>query len=137
MGWPRDIAHIRYLIEVGIKHLVTLSAEKRPPNLHAVPQISWTLIHIPEFTAPSVRQINQFIDICEKARENNEPVGVHCWMGRGRTGVMLACYLVKFYGYAPERAIDHVRLCRSGSVETYEQERIVVTYNDYLCSVKK
>jgi atypical dual specificity phosphatase len=62
-------------------------------------------------------------------------VGVHCRMGRGRTGVMTACFLVHFYGQSPERAITNVRLMRPGSVETYEQEKAVVKYYDYLRSM--
>lgn len=53
-------------------------------------------------------------------------------MGRGRTGVMLACYLVHFLGQPPERAILNIRLMRPGSLETYQQERIVIKYHDYL-----
>lgn len=61
-----------------------------------------------------------------------QPVGVHCRMGRGRTGVMVACYLAHFQGLPPERAIINVRLQRPGSVETPEQERCVVRYHDCL-----
>lgn len=53
-------------------------------------------------------------------------------MGRGRTGVMAACYLVYFYGQSPDRAILNIRLMRPGSVETYEQEKAVAKFNDYI-----
>lgn len=58
-------------------------------------------------------------------------------MGRGRTGVMAACYLVHFHGVAPERAIINVRLLRPGSVETTEQERAVIHYRDCLRTSNK
>ena len=48
---------------------------------------------------------------------------------------MAACFLVYFYGQSPERAITNVRLMRPGSVETYEQEKAVVKYYDYLQSI--
>jgi protein tyrosine phosphatase len=64
-----------------------------------------------------------------------QPVGVHCRMGQGRTGVMSACFLVHFYDQSPEQAITNVRLLRPGSVETYEQEKAVVRYHDYLRSL--
>lgn len=57
-------------------------------------------------------------------------------MGRGRTGVMAACYLVHFHDIAPERAIINVRLQRPGSVETPEQERAVIRYHDCLRGTK-
>lgn len=57
-------------------------------------------------------------------------------MGRGRTGVMAACYLVRFQDFAPEKAITTVRLQRPGSVETSQQERSVVRYRDYLRGTK-
>ncbi|KAF4519003.1 hypothetical protein B566_EDAN009766 [Ephemera danica] len=73
------------------------------------------------------------------SREQRPPraVGVHCRMGRGRTGVMAACYLVKFYEQPPERAVINIRLMRPGSVETYSQERAVVAYFDFLRHTSK
>ena len=53
-------------------------------------------------------------------------------MGRGRTGVMLACYLVKFYKQLFDQAICNIRLMRPYSLETWEQERIVRDYYDHL-----
>lgn len=65
-------------------------------------------------------------------RENfsSQVVGVHCRMGRGRAGVMAACYLVRFKDYTPERAITTIRVSRPGSIESYEQERIIHQYFD-------
>ena len=63
---------------------------------------------------------------------NPQGVCVHCRMGRGRTGVMLACYLIKYYCQHPSTAILNVRLKRPGSVETYGQEYAVTKFKDYL-----
>lgn len=134
MGCPRIPSNLRFLEKEGIKFLVTLSPEKRPP-IHTFPDLKWTEIPIQEFCSPSVSQIKAFIDICQTGKTKKETVGVHCRMGRGRTGVMAACFLVHFYGQSPERAITNVRLMRPGSVETYEQEKAVVKYYDHLQSV--
>jgi len=45
---------------------------------------------------------------------------------------MAACYLIHFCDQFPERALINLRLMRPGSVETYEQERAVKAYYDYL-----
>ena len=48
--------------------------------------------------------------------------------GHGRTGTMLACYLVKTRGMSGADAILETRRLRPGSIETAEQERAVVQF---------
>ncbi|XP_063905574.1 dual specificity protein phosphatase 23-like [Zophobas morio] len=135
MAWPQTTSNIEYLLLQGIRHLVTLSPEKIPP-VATFPQMGWTRIDVEEFEAPTLQDIMTFIAVCEESRKKNQAVGVHCRMGRGRTGVMAACYLVHFQDVSPEKAITTVRLQRPGSVETTEQERAVLRYRDYLRGTK-
>ena len=51
--------------------------------------------------------------------ENKEPVMVHCLAGLGRTGTILACYLIKYEKMSAEDAIQHVREKRHGSIQSY------------------
>ena len=52
---------------------------------------------------------------------------VHCFAGLGRTGTILACFLVA-QGMDAAEAIAHVRTRRPGSVEVYSQEFLVYQY---------
>ena len=54
-----------------------------------------------------------------------QAVGVHCAEGRGRTGVMCACYLIYYYDMEPWDAI------RSSAVTTQE---ITTKHQMYLVS---
>ncbi|CAH0403068.1 unnamed protein product [Chilo suppressalis] len=130
MGWPQTVENLNYLADVGVDHLITLSPEKLPPILDCKKRMKWSEIRIKEFGAPTLKQILKFIEICERAEIRGEVIGVHCRHGRGRTGTMLACYLVYFQNMAPERAVLTVRVQRPGSCETYEQEKIVCHYHD-------
>lgn len=48
--------------------------------------------------------------------------------GHGRTGTMLACYLVKTQKISGADAIRRIRELRQGSIETHEQEKAVVQF---------
>ena len=52
---------------------------------------------------------------------------MHCYGGCGRTGTMLALYLVHT-GYSGEEALKKIRIVRPCSVETEEQEKLILNY---------
>ncbi|KAJ4939335.1 hypothetical protein JOQ06_028784 [Pogonophryne albipinna] len=72
--------------------------------------------------------IDRFLSIVEEANAKGEGVAVHCMHGHGRTGTMLACYLVKTRKMSGIDAINEIRRLRSGSIETNEQEKAVVRF---------
>merc|ERR1712083_1015617 len=91
-----------------------------------------TIHHIPvtEHKAPTLEQIQDFIEICKKAARKSEAVAVNCSGGSGRTGAMLAAYLVWSRWLEPESAVAEVRKARPGSVEFREQVQSVMTFHD-------
>ena len=72
-------------------------------------------------------QIEQFLAVVEQAQEDGRAVGIHCTAGQGRTGTMLAAFLVSQGLTAPE-ALAKIRRLRPGSVETVEQEERVAEF---------
>ena len=70
-----------------------------------------------------------------KAIAAGRPVGVSCGAGLGRTGTMLACYLVS-NGLDAEKAINEVRAKRPGSIETKAQSDAVHAYAGQLSTHK-
>ncbi|GFT34440.1 dual specificity protein phosphatase 23 [Nephila pilipes] len=131
-GRPSSPENLRFLLENNINYLVTLSPECTPP-VFTFPDIHWHEIKVREFHPPRNDQIQKFIGICEKALNDGKAVGVHCRMGRGRTGVMAACYLVKFKDMTPQSAMGEIRKMRPGSIETYSQEEAVMDYYWSIC----
>lgn len=63
------------------------------------------------------------------ARVTAQAVAVHCMLGHGRTGTMLACYLVKTQKMSGSDAIREIRRLRPGSIETREQEQAVMEFH--------
>ena len=76
-----------------------------------------------------ILQIQEIMDLIDKSEG---PVGVHCAMGCGRTGTILASYLVANEGYTADDAIVETRKRRKGSIETRRQEQAVRDYEESL-----
>jgi len=126
-GYPRGDADLAILAKHGVSVLVNLhEAAHDPPVLARLGMIE---IHlpVPDFAPPKAEQIERGVASITAAVAAGQQVVVHCGAGLGRTGALLACYLV-WRGLAPTEAIAFVRASRPGSLETAEQEAAVGMY---------
>ncbi|CAH8496329.1 unnamed protein product [Schistosoma turkestanicum] len=59
-------------------------------------------------------------------------VAVHCHAGLGRTGVIIACYLVFNNRISAGEAIQYIRFRRPGSIQTQNQVDCIYQFEKYL-----
>eukprot|EP00960_Hanusia_phi_P071674 767602-Hanusia_phi.AAC.1 len=69
-------------------------------------------------TVPSDKIVHRFLLECEEAQN---VVAVHCLAGLGRTGTLIALYLMKHFLFTAKEAISWLRVCRPGSVIGVQQ----------------
>ena len=129
-GRERDLeVDLAWLQSEGITVLVSLTEEPIPEEV--LEKYGMEGLHLPveDFTPPTLAQIDRFLEEVDRARREEFALGIHCTAGKGRTGTMLAAYLVS-RGYSAEGAIVKVRELRPGSVETTAQEERVAEFAD-------
>jgi atypical dual specificity phosphatase len=65
-------------------------------------------ICVPDFTPPTLDQIEEFVGFVDAKLSEGKKVLVHCFAGRGRTGTMLAAFLIH-RGMSSDAAIREIR----------------------------
>jgi atypical dual specificity phosphatase len=123
---PHSVNDIQWLKkEKNVSAVLTL-IEKPLPSEWLDGFIS---LHIPvqDFCPPTIEQLNLCVDFLKNCVKTGKKPVVHCMMGYGRTGTILAAYLIS-QGMTAGEAINEVRSKRPGAIETYEQEDILFEY---------
>jgi atypical dual specificity phosphatase len=127
---PTSIDEVKWLLEQGVKSIVTVREE--PLDESWMKDVNYLHVVSNDMGVPEFDDLIHAVDFIHRRITNNEPVLVHCLAGMGRTGTVLACYLVKYQNMSADEATQKVREERSGSIQSYSQEEVIFRFEKSL-----
>jgi protein-tyrosine phosphatase len=119
------------LYAVGIRAVVSLLNIPSDTAVYNAAGFAFLCLPLPDGGAPTIEQATEFVDFVDEQRAQNCPVAVHCEGGVGRTGTMLAAYLVS-HGNSARVAIARVREVESSAVETKRQIQFLEHFEQWV-----
>jgi atypical dual specificity phosphatase len=111
----------------GISSLLTLTEVALDATLLATYGIEALHIPIEDLAPPTPEQFLTALDYIDRQRSRGKAVAVHCLMGQGRTGSILAAYLIR-NGMSPVAALHELRVICPGAVENPAQEQALSAF---------
>lgn len=121
-----DLALLR---QCGITTLITLTERdllQEPLQRHGLTNLH---LSIRDREPPSIGQIQMLLKRMEVLLNRGEVLAVHCLAGLGRTGTVLASWLIR-EGLTAAEALRQVRLIEPQYVQSVEQEAFLAAYED-------
>ncbi|NIF83513.1 ATP-binding cassette domain-containing protein [Comamonas sp. Tr-654] len=133
--WPGVVhdmdADLKALGRCGVTMLITLTERDFPQE--ALARNGLRNFHLPVYDhePPTVAQMQMLLARMSAALRRGEVLAVHCLAGLGRTGTVLAAWLVR-EGLTAEEALRRVRLIDAQYVQSEAQEALLYEFEDAL-----
>ena len=137
-GTPMTVKQYEWLIKNNIRSIVTLREFPLPDkwlinNGILKTNRDYKFEYVKDYGVPTLKVLDEIVDYMNtKIKYEQKPVVVHCAAGKGRTGTILAAYLMKLENLSSQEAIKKIRIIRPGSIQSKIQEQTLYEYEKFL-----
>jgi len=126
-GYPASRGQLEWLAQSGIRSVLTLTEADVPSEWKQGLDLRSKHVSLRDHELPDSEKLDEGVDFIVQELSAGRSVVVHCLAGEGRTGCMLAAYLIREKGIGPQQALDELRRVKPAFVER-SQESAVFEY---------
>lgn len=123
-GLPSSASQVKWLKGHGIDSILTLTETPLPREYLEGSGVSSVHVQMFDHAPPSQESLAKAVKHLRSEIEKGNAVLVHCLAGQGRTGSVVAAYLIEFEGREPTETISKLRKERPGSVEASQESSV-------------
>jgi protein-tyrosine phosphatase len=82
--------------------------------------VTYDRFSIQDLDIPTRTNMNQILDQIDLNIRNSKPVYVHCWGGRGRTGTVVGCWMVRHGVVSGSKVTEKIRYLRRNTSDSHK-----------------
>ncbi|MDW8083870.1 MAG: dual specificity protein phosphatase family protein [Candidatus Caldarchaeum sp.] len=123
-GLPSTKRHVRYLRDRGITAIISLTEFPLPKKLLDGTTIKYFHFPLEDHKPADPNTIREIVKTIQTLVKSGDKVLVHCLAGLGRTGMVLAAYLMMEEKIDWRASLERVRTLRPGSVEAGQEKTL-------------
>ena len=123
-GFPASRSQVEWLGKKGIGSILSLTEEPLPTAWTDGLGMNVAQVPMRDHELPTSDSMEQGVKFIEEQVKAGRAVAVHCLAGEGRTGCVLAAYLISAKGLSAEQALGRLRLLKPGFVERKQEAAV-------------
>ena len=123
-GYPASRSQVEWLVRAGINGILTLTIDPIPAEFTRDLNVVTGHVPMQDHQPPSIDALGRAVEFIEEQLAAGGAVLVHCLAGEGRTGCVLAAYLVRTKGLDADEAMAEVRKAKPQFVEWRQESSV-------------
>jgi len=123
-GYPASRRQLEWLRRQGIDTILTLTEDPLPAEWTSGLRMSFRHVPMEDHAPPPREALEEAASMIQGEIRSGRRVLVHCLAGQGRTMCVVAAYLMKERGAAPQDVLESLRSMRPGAVEKGQEKAI-------------
>ncbi len=123
-GLPSSRRQLQWLESHGVDSVLTLTESPLPKEWFDSTKLSSKHIQMFDHAPPAPEALEESTRYISSQLKDGKTVLVHCLAGVGRTGSVIAAYMIEYEGRTADEAIARLRAMRPGSVEGAQESAV-------------